>query len=539
MRPFRPLTAPRGAWVIALLLAIGTFGLYGFTTGQLVGYEGETAAVTQALVQQGTLQVLPGNGFTSEGIAGRDGRRFSRTGLTQPLLEAPFYLVGDAVDAVASGGRNQKWRLAALRLFDPAMAVLTVLGAFGLLLLRGVERRRATVVALLLAVGSLVWPYAKIGMDTTLMGMVALAMVAAAWAADRPTASRMAAVGAAAALATSTKPYGLLLLVGTVPLLLGPWRALPARDRRRSLAALIVPLALGIVSVGWYNAYRSGSVTNFLHPNPTALVSSPLNVLGLLVSPGRGLLFYSPLVLLGAIGLRDLWRQDRALALAVVLPLAVNVLIIGATLVWTDDTWGPRYIVPTAWLLVLPIAWWWRGVARRRVLAGVAAVAVVVQGLGVFAPYGAATVATRQLTGVTVWPIGVTAGGPIPYGGDGPRWVPELSPIILNGEMLAAWVGRQVLGHGFTVTYDPTWGTGHQLNLDDPGRAVHAFLPDLWWRFPGQSAALDALAALLGLMALGGAAGLARVLRTRVPRPLTPRAAGAPVLGEAVLPSPA
>jgi len=305
---------------IALLLAVATFGLYGVTTGQLVGYEPETAAVTQALVQRGVLQVLPGNPISGEGLPGRDGRRFSRTGLTQPLLEAPFYLAGDLLDQLSSQGQNLKWRLAGLRLFNPAMATLTVLAAFGLLLLRGVERRRATAVAALLAVGSLVWPYAKIGMDTTLMAMVALAMLGAAWAARRPSPSRMAVAGAAAALATSAKPYGLLLLAGMAPLLLGPLRAQAGRERWRSLAAFGVPLGLGVASVGWYNAYRTGSVTNFLHTNPTALVSTPFNVLGLLVSPGRGLLVYSPLVVLGALGLRELWREDRPFAIAIVLP---------------------------------------------------------------------------------------------------------------------------------------------------------------------------------------------------------------------------
>ena len=504
--------ASTGAWAVALLLAVGSFGLYGITSGQLVGYEGETAATTVALVEHGNLRVQPVKGLASEGLPGRGGARFSRTGLTQPLLEAPFYLAGDAVDAVTAHHRTFRGRLAALRLFNPAMAALTVVAAFGLLLLRGVPRRRATGVAILLAVGSLVWPYSKIGMDTTLMAMVALAMLGAAWAAARPSPGRLALAGLAGALAISTKPYGLLLLAGMAPLLFGPLRALPRGARGRATAALLAPLALGIASVGWYNHLRTGSVTNFLHTNPTDLVNTPLNVMGLLVSPGRGLLFFSPLVLLGALGLRDMWRKDRRMALAVVSPLAINVLIIGATLVWTDDTWGPRYVVPTAWLLVLPIAWWLRGTARRRVLGALAGAAVLVQCVGVFAPYNADTVATRQLTGLTVWPIAVRTTGPIPYGGDGPRWVPQLSPILLNGEMLAAWAGRQLFGHGFTVTYGPTWGATGKLDLDNPGRAVHALLPDVWWRYPEQTPALDVLVGLLALMGLGGAAGLARAL---------------------------
>jgi hypothetical protein len=231
-----------------------------------------------------------------------------------------------------------------------------------------------------------------------------------------------------------------------------------------------------------------------------------LNLVGLVTSPGRGLLLYSPLIVLGLLGLRELWRQDRSLAWAIVVPAVVNLAIIAATYVWTDDTWGPRYVVPTAWLLVLPIAWWTRGRRRIRAVAAVAVIGIYVQIVGVFSPFYASSLATRQLSGVLIWPIGLRAN--VPYGGDPARWIPQLSPIVLQSEVLFAWIDRQLTGSGFTVTYDPTWGAAGRLDLSDPGRAVHSFLPDFWWRATGGSAGLDTLAALLGLLALVGATGL-------------------------------
>jgi hypothetical protein len=520
--------------VIALILAVAAFGLYATTMGQLVGYESETAAASEGLVKQGVLQVLPGTPLTAQGLPGRGGHLYSRTGLAQPLMEVPFYFVGQRLDDLTSNGRSYKWRLALLRLFNPLMSTLTVLAVFGLLLLRGRSVRRATGVATLCAIGTLVWPYAKIGMDTTLMATVAVAMLAAAWAARQVSPRRFLIAGIAAAAATMTKPYGLMLLVGMLPLLGEPLRAQTRGVATRALAALVLPVLAAIVAVGWYNAYRTGSVTNFFHANPTQLLSTPFHAAGLLVSPGKGLLFYSPLVALGALGLRELWGEDRPLALAILLAVAVNVLIIAATLVWTDDTWGPRYIIPTAWLLILPIAWWVRPGRRRAVLGLVTGLAVLVQCVGVFSRYDASTVAARRLSGVFVYPIGVSSTVRFngAYGNDGPAWVPNVSPVLLQSEVLAAWVKQQITGTGFTITYNPAWGgKPGRFDLAHPADALGTPLPDFWWRAPGQTTAQGVFVATIALAGLAAWLCLYRLFRPvarrgalrRPPWPARPR----------------
>ena len=81
------------------------------------------------------------------------------------------------------------------------------------------------------------------------------------------------------------------------------------------MLAIGLPLLGWIAAIAWYNWFRFGSPTTPGTPNPCYL-TAPLNVLGLLFSPGKGLIFYSPLVVLGAIGLPRLWRRDRSLAAA-------------------------------------------------------------------------------------------------------------------------------------------------------------------------------------------------------------------------------
>ena len=57
--------------------------------------------------------------------------------------------------------------------------------------------------------------------------------------------------------------------------------------------------------------------------------------------------------------------------------------IAASTTFWGDEVWGPRYIVPTAWALLVPIAWWADTALRRKVLVGVATLGVAVQIVGV------------------------------------------------------------------------------------------------------------------------------------------------------------
>ena len=492
---------------IAVLLALAAFGLYGVTMGNLVGYEDETAAVTEGLVKDGQLRVLPHTPLTDQGTPGRDGHLYSRTGLTQPILEAPFYWVGEQLDEIGSGEANYRWRDDLLRLYDPAMAALTVAAIFALLILRGVSERRAIAVSALAAVASMVWPYSKIGMETTLMAMLALSFVAAAWAARRPSPLRFLLAGVACGLTANSKPYGGLLLIGVLPLLVQAFRALPREQRVRSLVAFLAPMLVAVVAIGWYNWYRSGSVTNFVDAFVAAPVAAPISAVGLFLSPGKGLLFYSPLVILGLRGWRTMSSGDRPLALGVLLAVAMNTAVISISIVWSDETWGPRYLLPTAWLLLLPLAWWAHGRRRMRWTAGLTVLAVWVQFIGVLPSYGVIIPISRALAGEPVYLYGYP-GAHVAYGDDGPRWIPGASPLLYQSALALAYLKEKLTGSGFTISYRPYSGDSATIDLRHPQG-----LPDFWWTFPGMTTAQDVLAVLLGVLAVGGGIPLVRRLR--------------------------
>src|SRR5690242_13029238 len=114
-------TRPIIAGIAVFLMAFGVFSL---TTSQLTGYEPETAAATAGLVEEGHFwgvedPALPS--LVAEDI-GRDGHRFARTGLLQPVLQVPFFAAGEFVDEHIDEGTPYPNRLFFLWFYNPFVA---------------------------------------------------------------------------------------------------------------------------------------------------------------------------------------------------------------------------------------------------------------------------------------------------------------------------------------------------------------------------------------------------------------------------------
>lgn len=117
---------------------------------------------------------------------------------------------------------------------------------------------------------------------------------------------------------------------------------------------------------------------------------------GQLVSPGRGLLFYSPFLILCAAGAARWWRKDRSLVIALGAWLTLHAAAISFFGDWTGGvTYGPRYWSDTlpAFLLLLGPVWPLRKWGYLLVLG-----AVLLHGRG------ALDVRTQVGGGVWEWP---------------------------------------------------------------------------------------------------------------------------------------
>jgi hypothetical protein len=525
-RSFPPAaTTSARPWQVALLVFVAAFCLYGLTASeQFQGYEPETNAAAEGFVLTGDFSIDPESplrdpGAGSGGQLGEDGKLIPRAGLPSVLEKVPFYAAGKLVDNRSGDPESYTWRKGALSFADPFAAA----AAAGFFFLAVWRLRRSMAWALVMAgiftTASLAWPYSKAGMETVLMMGAILMLAAVLYAQDSPSCRPWAAAGFGAGLVLADKPYGILAVAAILALLVEPWHHADRRQRLRFLIAGAVPLLAWGVAFGVFNFTRTGGILDTGRSDPELTLAAPLNALGFMVSPGKGLLLYSPVVILGLLGLRAMWRENPRVARAIVGAFLGGLVVVAVLKFWSDETWGPRYIVWVAWLLLLPVPYWVTSVRRARVLAAVVVVAVAVQLLAVVAPPSALTLATKDLTGQPIFNRSTAAPLVTPFGRDPIRWIPELSPLLFQTKLVASYVSVKLGGPAVTTTYAPYEGPRRKVTLDTEHLAKYGFArPAVWWLQPGEGA--RRVGAVLFVVL--GAFCLAMLLRvwqsSRVPR---------------------
>jgi hypothetical protein len=274
----------------------------------------------------------------------------------------------------------------ALFSFTSAVAGAVAMAALLLFFLDlGLSPRASLAWTSVTALATLLWPLATSTFDQAQQALFALLATWLAWRSARDDRVTSAAAGGAAAgvLFCYQQVYaiwipflGLALLEGT--------RRLSRRDLLRVLAFVGAAALVGAADLG-YNALRFGSPfqNGKLGDSLVPLVGNPaIGLLGLLVSPGKSVLLFSPPVVLAVAGWRDFRRAHRWLARAV-LGATVGHLALISTLTFYggDWAWGPRYLVVLVPLWALPMPYAFRRLPRRGAVAIVVAAGVLVQGL--------------------------------------------------------------------------------------------------------------------------------------------------------------
>ncbi len=111
-------------------------------------------------------------------------------------------------------------------------------------------------------------------------------------------------------------------------------------------------------------------------------------VAGVLVSPGRGLLVYSPVLVFSIVGMMVAWREPRYLYLRYLSFAALLLLIIVSkwTGWWGGDSYGPRLladVTPILCFLLYPAVDYWKGKkAVKYAIIGLAALSIGMHAIG-------------------------------------------------------------------------------------------------------------------------------------------------------------
>lgn len=317
-------------------------------------------------------------------VHGRDGRVYS----PYPLLASALQLVTLAAAPVIGGLHEGSGTLLVLALLGWAVVAWGRAAQVSIL--------AAVSGALLVTLGTMLWPMAALGYDVVVEAL-ALALILRAGTAEA-TGRRWALAGLAFGAALATRLGAAVVGFSAAVLLLAqhPRGLGPTARRSMTFALGAVP---GVILVLWFNWLRFGSPLQFVQASVLGRVdqlASPWfsrvhleGIAGLLVSPGKGLFWYSP-PLLGVLLLAPLLvRRYGATIAALGVQLLASAFLFGAFRYWHGDwAWGPRYVAPLC-VAAAPLAWWMvealRERGRRLRLAAVAALlaAISIQALPV------------------------------------------------------------------------------------------------------------------------------------------------------------
>ncbi len=273
----------------------------------------------------------------------------------QPVLSVPLYWLAYHIPWV---GNAQ-----VLFLFTPLVTALTGALLFLHALDLGYQERTAVTAALLFGLGTLAWPYTKTYFrePLTMLNLFAAAFLLTRWrqvfAAGERRHWPYLGFGVLVTLLALLSKEAALIALPALALIAYPG-GFVLKTHRRQVAAILIGLAgvalLFALGVTIFRTQLEAAVSRYALLNRAlrlleGLPQAGAGIVGYLFSPGRGLWWYSPplLLALGAplVTSRLRWRETW-------LPLGLTALFILTYAAirgvqWQGGTgWGPRYMLP-------------------------------------------------------------------------------------------------------------------------------------------------------------------------------------------------
>ena len=330
-----------------------------------------------------------GRGDGAFWIVHRPGRHtFSLYPIVVPVLIAPLYIPAVAYLHLRGWSDARLDRIA--RVMEKLCASLIAALSASLLFLLLRRRAKASIALLLTlayAFGTTTW---VIGSQALWQhGMAELMVIGALLFLTAPcTAPRTLAAGLLFGLIAANRPPDVILAAA-----LGICGLYWAGRRRAALLAAAAALPMLVVMV--YNVRVSGNVAGgYGLLGHAQFFAHPLfeGIAGVLVSPTRGLLVFSPflvfVVLVWRYVPRD--REERNLTLAISVAVVLHILLY-AKADWRGGlSWGPRYmtdLLPFLMWMLVPVVTALRGIGRVSFLIAVG-VSVAIEAIGAFAYSG-------------------------------------------------------------------------------------------------------------------------------------------------------
>ncbi len=355
-------------------------------------------ALTKNLVEHHSISAPSGFGT----ITGQNGGQYSPYNLGQSLVAVPFYLVGKALTPFTPRVASFTAADFVVSTFNAFVTAATVWLIVRLVVELGYPLRAALLTGAAYGFGSMAWLYSRTFFTEPLTALCLLLSVLLLVRSRRgmPAWPWMLAAGLAAGGALFTRVTAAVFAPGLLLYALlvhrrARWRGLPL------VGAFAAGYAVFLGATLWYNYARFANPveTGYTALNPY-LASNLVDrsqydpgavlyaIYGMLLSPGKGVFLYAPVLCAALAGLVWFARYHRLEAILIGLLSGALLLLHAAPSCKTCTldywfggwSWGPRYLLAILPVATLPAAAWFAHMASvryGRLVVGVALAAMV------------------------------------------------------------------------------------------------------------------------------------------------------------------
>jgi len=274
-----------------------------------------------------------------------------RHNLLQVILAVPFYIAGMPFNSLYHGADSgitalPLGSLAMISFLNPLLTLFSIWVLIRISRQLGASEQAAILCGMVYGAATIAWPYAAIGMEPLQTTCLLLCLSVFIQFRKNPTLSLTWILALSLTALMHTKISApLLALPISITALYYVFKVKSQRTRKLIVYIGILTLSSIIWMFLYYLRsklfYSSGFFKNF---NPGLI---PRNTLGFLISPGKSLIPYSPILLWCIPAIAGFIRKNRVLA-GLMGIIALLTMLLTACWDWSliEECWGPRYLMP-------------------------------------------------------------------------------------------------------------------------------------------------------------------------------------------------
>jgi hypothetical protein len=280
----------------------------------------------------------------------------------QPLVAVPFYWLAAATAAIVNvpPELHTLFLKAALGLFNALVGALIAVLVFALSRRLGYSLRTSLILTVAVCISTALFPYFKSFFREPLLTLylVGGCYFLLRWRQEPEQIKWSFLVGVCSGLGFLTKmsfALNVVLFFFYILYVTKKEKKTFVPTFRPKLFA-IVPIIASAIVYFLYNYFRFGNIFEHGYKGGTSFpIPLYVGLFGLLLSPGKGLFFFAPVVAAGVSKMKQLKEKFSSDVFLWIALVVVNLMLHAKYIAWGGDgSWGPRYLLPLLPLLVLP-----------------------------------------------------------------------------------------------------------------------------------------------------------------------------------------